>query len=126
MYRRLMFLIVVGAILVAALAGCGGASSASAAGTGTAQNVSMTATEFKYDPSTINASPGQTIDLTLKNTGSVQHTWVLNPAHVKMTVDPGKSVSQTFQAPTTPGTYQFYCDEPGHKEAGMVGQLIVK
>lgn len=24
-----------------------------------------------------------------------------------------------------PGTYEFYCTVPGHREAGMVGTLIV-
>ena len=28
--------------------------------------------------------------------------------------------------PSTPGTYQFICTVAGHKEAGMVGTLIVK
>jgi uncharacterized cupredoxin-like copper-binding protein len=28
--------------------------------------------------------------------------------------------------PTKPGTYEFICTVPGHKEAGMVGALIVK
>jgi plastocyanin len=120
--RRLVFLIAIVSLMTLALAACGGGSSSGSA----ALNINMTATEFKYDPNVINASPGQTIDLTLKNIGSVRHTWVLDQENIKLTVDPGQSVSKTFTAPTTPGTYQFYCDEPGHKEAGMVGQLIVK
>ncbi len=123
MSRRIIFLIVVVSLLSLALAACGGGSSS---GGNAALNVSMTATEFKYDPNVINASPGQTINLTVKNIGSVQHTWVLDQGNIKLTIDPGKSETKTFTAPTAPGTYQFYCDEPGHKEAGMVGQLIVK
>ncbi len=123
MSRRLIFLIALAALATMALAACGGGSNS---GGNSPLNVSMTATEFKYDPSVINASPGQTINLTVKNIGSVQHTWVLDQGNIKMTIDPGKSETKTFTAPTAPGTYQFYCDEPGHKEAGMVGQLIVK
>ena len=123
MSRRLIFLMALVALLSLALVACGGGSSS---GGNAALNVSMTATEFKYDPNVINASPGQTINLTVKNIGSVQHTWVLDQGNIKLTIDPGKSESKTFTAPTAPGTYQFYCDEPGHKEAGMVGQLIVK
>jgi uncharacterized cupredoxin-like copper-binding protein len=28
--------------------------------------------------------------------------------------------------PTKPGTYEFFCTVAGHKEAGMVGTLVVK
>ncbi|HEX7588651.1 MAG TPA: cupredoxin domain-containing protein, partial [Anaerolineae bacterium] len=106
-----------------ALAACGGG--ASTGGGATPLNVTVTTTEFKYDPATINATPGQTINLTVKNIGSVQHSFVFATANVKIIVDPGKSVTQTFTAPAA-GTYTFECDIAGHKEAGMVGQLIVK
>jgi plastocyanin len=121
MSRRLIFVIVVFAIMALALAACGGAS-----GSSTPLTVTVTATEFKYDPNTINASPGQMINLTVKNVGSVQHTWVLPTSNIKLTIDPGQTVSKTFTAPAAAGTYPFECDVPGHKEAGMVGQLIVK
>ena len=109
--------------VVIALTACGGGASASGS---TPLNVTVNATEFKYDPATINASPGQTINLTVKNIGTVQHTWVLPAANIKLTIDPGQSVQKTFTAPATAGTYQYECDIAGHKEAGMVGQLIVK
>ncbi len=121
-YLFLMTLILAAVLLSA----CGGGASAGNSGGGSALNVTESATEFKYDPATINAAPGQTINLTVKNNGTVQHTWVLSQANVKVTVDPGKSATATFTAPTTPGTYQYECDIAGHKEAGMVGQLIVK
>lgn len=28
--------------------------------------------------------------------------------------------------PTEAGTYEFYCTVSGHKEAGMIGRLVVK
>lgn len=37
----------------------------------------------------------------------------------------GMSSSISF-VPTKPGSYEFYCAVPGHKEAGMVGTLIVR
>ena len=125
MSRRTILLLAVVALFALALAACGGGAASSSSG-GTALNVTITATEFKYDPAVINATPGQTINLTLKNNGSVQHTFVFATSNVKMTVDPGKSATQTFTAPASAGTYTFECDIAGHKEAGMVGQLIVK
>lgn len=126
MSRRTILLLAVVALCALALAACGGGAASTSGSGGTAQSVTVTATEFKYDPAVINATPGQTINLTLKNNGSVQHTLVLANANVKMTVDPGKSATQTFTAPAAAGTYAFECDIAGHKEAGMVGQLIVK
>jgi uncharacterized cupredoxin-like copper-binding protein len=34
--------------------------------------------------------------------------------------------SETITINAAPGTYDFYCSTPGHKEAGMVGKLIVQ
>ena len=126
MARRTMILFGAIALIALALAACGGgAGSGGGNGSAAALNVTVTATEFKFDPATINATAGQTINLTVKNVGSVQHTFVLSAANVKLTIDPGKSATQTFTAPKA-GTYQYECDIAGHKEAGMVGQLIVK
>ena len=128
MSRRLVFSLAAIALLAVMLSACGGGAGGggSTGGGGSPVTVTVNATEFKFDPATINAAPGQSIKLTVKNTGSVQHTFVLSQANVKLTIDPGKSVDQTFNAPAQAGTYQFECDIPGHKEAGMVGQLIVK
>ncbi len=124
--RTIVFLTAIALVAVLVSACGGGAGGSTSGGDGAAQNVSITATEFKFDPATINATPGQTINLTVKNNGTTQHTWVLPQANVKLTIDPGKSVTQTFKAPSAAGTFAFDCDIPGHKEAGMAGQLIVK
>ncbi len=122
MYRRSIFLCATIAAVALLVVACGGGGGG---GGGAALNVAVTNTEFKFDPATINAAPGQTINLTVRNAGSIQHTWVLSAANVKLTIDPGQSVTKTFTAPAA-GTYVIECDIPGHKEAGMVGQLIVK
>ncbi len=126
MSRRTIVFLTAIALVAVLVTACGGGASSGSAGGGAAKNVTVTATEFKFDPATIDATPGQTINLTVKNNGTIQHTWVLPQSNVKLTIDPGKTVSQTFTAPSTPGTYQYECDIAGHKEAGMVGQLVVK
>ena len=126
MSKRTIILLAVIALAALALAACGGGASTGSSSGGSALNVTVNATEFKFDPATINATPGQTINLTVKNVGSVQHTFVLKEANVSLTIDPGKTATQTFTAPATAGTYQYECDIAGHKEAGMVGQLVVK
>jgi plastocyanin len=108
-------------LVVIALAACASSAPAGAAG-----SVTVTASEFKFSPATINATAGQTVNLTVVNSGAVVHTWVLDQGNVKVSVNSGQTVTQSFTAPSTPGTYKFYCDVPGHQEAGMIGQLIVK
>ncbi len=124
MYRRVILFTVV-ALMAMALAACGGGTSSSGGGS-SAANVTVTLTEFKFDPASVTAAPGQTVNLTLKNTGSAQHSWVIPDLNLKYTVDPGKTDTKTFTAPAKAGTYTIICDIPGHKEAGMQGQLIVK
>jgi azurin len=38
----------------------------------------------------------------------------------------GETVEVTFDAPKTPGVYDFICTFPGHFAAGMKGTLTVK
>jgi uncharacterized cupredoxin-like copper-binding protein len=45
-------------------------------------------------------------------------------AQLHMAVAMGTSNTAEF-TPTKPGTYEFFCTVPGHKEAGMVGTLVV-
>ncbi len=127
MSRRSLVVLTAIALVAVLLAACGGgASGGSTGGGGQPLNVTVTTTEFKFDPATINAAPGQTINLTVKNNGSVQHTWVQKDSNVSLTIDPGKTVTKTFNAPSKAGTYAIECDVAGHKEAGMTGQLVVK
>ncbi len=108
--------------LAALVVACGGGGSS---GGGGGQNVTITGTDFKFDPATINATAGQTINVTLKNNGQSRHTFVLKEANVNIGADPGQTATASFKAPAA-GTYQFICDVPGHADQGMTGQLIVK
>lgn len=86
----------------------------------------MRASEFAFDPDTINGRRGQVIHLTVKNEGSVDHTWVFPASNVKLTISPGASISTKFLLPGVSGTYSFECDIPGHQEAGMMGRFVVE
>ena len=103
---------------------CGGGASTGGGG-GNALNVTITMTEFKFDPGTINATAGQTVNVTMVNKGSIKHTLVLPDLKITFSTDPGQTVTKSFTAPAA-GTYKIECDEAGHKEAGMVGSLVVK
>ncbi len=123
MFRRFIFLIAALAAVTLFVVACGGGASGGGGGAG-ALSVTVTNTEFKFDPATINAKPGQTINLTVVNKGSIRHTWVLPSQNIKLTIEPGQTATKTFTAPAA-GSYDIVCDEAGHKEAGMVGKLVV-
>ena len=88
-------------------------------------NVTVTASEFKYEPATITVRTGQTVNLTFKNGGTVIHEFRLldlDP-RVETKAEPGDSDTVTFTAPVA-GSYKFVCLIPGHE--AMVGELIVQ
>jgi len=111
---------------------------------------------LRFSPSTIEAQPGQKVELTLKSeSGFMNHKWVLlkpgidlmeyskqslKAQHDKATADklsteilasspllgPKGSCIVTFTAPATPGVYSYICDCPLHATSGMKGNLVVK
>lgn len=124
------------------LAACGGGG---AAQTGPL-NVTVTGTEFAFDPATITVKAGQEVNLTFKNAGTVDHSLNIlkkdaelehvleeedeEHLHEELLFDihevaAGGSETETFTAPTEPGDYVIACLVAGHAGAGMVGTLTV-
>jgi len=109
--------------------------------------VTVRASEFAFSPTSIDLKAGQAVTLTIVNTGRVDHDMKSalpigglkytaadndlseqadNSAKNVFDVDfgTGHTATVTF-TPTTAGTFQFYCDESGHKAAGMVGTFVI-
>lgn len=87
--------------------------------------VTLKAGDIMFDNTAITAKLGQPITLTLENTGALAHSFVIDALSIKIeNVQPGQTSSVTF-TPAAAGTYDFYCDIAGHKEAGMKGKLTV-
>jgi len=109
--------------------------------------VTITMKEFGFEPNTINVTAGSPVELTLVNEGAIEHDFVIevipvtdvsdsNSSDHQMTDEhsefdlhtstaAGETSTLTF-TPTEPGTYKIICSVPGHKDAGMTGELIVK
>jgi plastocyanin len=127
----LVAVVLAGATLAACGGGGGGASAAkpAAGGGGAAQNVDIKGLDtLKFDPATLTVRSGQPVHLTLASTGSLVHDWVvdnLDGKKVSVEAAAGQSASTDFTV-SRAGTYQFYCSQPGHREAGMVGTLTVQ
>lgn len=111
--------------------------------------LTVTMTEFGFEPSELTVIAGQPVRMTLVNGGSLEHDFSIMEfpmqvgsgerlapeagEHVmEMTMDPefhssalaGESTTQEF-TPTGPGAYEFFCTVAGHREAGMTGTLTV-
>ncbi|HEV8638810.1 MAG TPA: cupredoxin domain-containing protein [Chloroflexota bacterium] len=84
--------------------------------------------DMKYSPNVIRAKAGQSVSVELKNAGATVHDFY-SPAlgvGTPVTVSAGQAATAAFTAPAQPGTYAFWCNEPGHAAAGMIGQVIVE
>jgi|SRR5919198_3073774 uncharacterized cupredoxin-like copper-binding protein len=119
--------LVLASLMLAACAGGGGGAAGKPAGGGP-QNVTVKGADtFKFDPATVSVRSGAPVHLTLDNTGALVHDWVvddLDGKKVAVEAQPGRSVSADF-TPTKPASYEFYCSQPGHREAGMKGTLTI-
>ena len=108
--------------LALGLAACGGGAGTPAEG----QDLTVEALDsFQFDPSAITASVGDTVNVTLDNTGALEHNFVLTEFNVSLGPVPGGQTANGSFTPDAAGTYEYFCDVPGHREAGMVGTLTV-
>lgn len=124
----------------------------SAASTSQADPVlTVKASGLKYQPALVEVTAGQPVRLTFENEDAMEHDLsvveiplTLMSADSDATSMPGHDMSGMADVPdlhvaagmgqnasveftpSKPGTYEFYCTVPGHKEAGMVGTLVVK
>ncbi len=84
---------------------------------------------MKFTPNTFTVKAGQKVTIKLENKGVVMHDFTIddvNGQKVSQPVDPGQTKTVSFTAPSTPGTVQFYCSQPGHRAAGMQGTITVQ
>jgi nitrite reductase (NO-forming) len=67
------------------------------------------------------------VQVTVLNTGKVAHDWSVQglPGAEHVHAPPGQAASAVF-TPTRVGTFEVICTEPGHAQAGMVGELVVE
>ena len=112
------------------------------------KEITLDMTDFSYNFPSISISADEPVTITLVNKGLVEHDFVIEKIDARMTFlqDSGSEVHHAHgeesdfdvhasaQVDTTtvieltvlePGTYQFFCSVEGHKEAGMIGELIV-
>ncbi len=111
--------------LVALLAACGDGDSDSGDDGDAeprAEGISISMTEFAFDPEVVEIDADTAVTITVVNDGVVEHDWTIDELDVMLYADTGESTTGTVTAAA--GTYEVYCTIPGHRESGMVGELI--
>jgi plastocyanin len=75
-----------------------------------------------FSPKTITGKPGQTVKLTLNNTGQAEHNFKIDSQLKQANADvkPGAKATVSVTIPKS-GTLQFYCEY--HKSLGMTGTV---
>ncbi len=122
-----VFSILLGLLLL--LAACGGSSVQPINSTptpGVKEIVLEGPNELKFVPDSANAKVGQEVKITLKNTGALEHNLVWDDTGEEVIVTQAAEEGTTSRTFDTAGEYGFHCSVPGHKEAGMIGKLIVE
>jgi plastocyanin len=125
---RLLASTAAAALIVAACGGGDGngdGATTTTAATPTApagMEITVTATEFAFDPETLEVPAGTPVTITLVNNGVVEHDITIDELGFHLLALPGETVSETITVPA--GIYHVYCAVPGHHEAGMIGELI--
>jgi plastocyanin len=78
-----------------------------------------------FHPATLTApsGPSDRVTVQLTNRDLFWHSFTIDQLAVNVDVPVGGARRVTFTVP--PGSYQFYCRVPGHRQAGMVGTLRV-
>lgn len=153
MRRAVVLTTVTALALAPALAGCGGGSGGTGSPSGPASGVaaddpatgpvkltgpvfihgtkkvpssgtlSVELDDFYFNPTYLQAAPGQKITLELHNEGQATHTFTAAALGVDVTVYPGRTGKVTLTAPAGKAI-QFHCSF--HEGQGMQGAIFTK
>lgn len=76
----------------------------------------------KWSETELTLAPGDSIQVV--NAGLAQHDFTVDELGISQDLT-DEPVTVTIPEDAEPGTYEFYCSIPGHKEQGMVGTLTI-
>lgn len=111
------------------------------------QSIVVEMQDIKFVPETITVQAGEIVELMLENTGSLPHDFTIDQIdadhayHESVEVaghgehedefgmhhalEGGHDLAMRLRV-HEPGEYEFWCTVPGHRDAGMIGTLIVE
>jgi uncharacterized cupredoxin-like copper-binding protein len=100
------------------------ASTATGAAPAASNAVQIAAKDIFFEPKDVSIPANTDVTFTIDNEGAAAHNFSIDALKISLDLAPGETQEVVVNA--APGTYEFYCNVPGHKEAGMVGTLTVE
>ena len=115
-----------------AFAACGGGatqapdSTPGDGGTGGGETVAVEASEFAFDPATIEVAAGE-VTFSVHNVGELEHEFEIFEGDQVVDEIEGivPGLTKDLTVTLEPGEYDYVCKLAGHEEAGMTGTLTV-
>lgn len=89
-----------------------------------AEGIEVVSHDIYFDPAEVTIPADADVLFLLANEGAAPHNFAIDELDISVDQAPDESYEVVINAP--PGEYEFYCNVPGHREAGMVGMLTVE
>ncbi len=89
-----------------------------------AATITVESADFSFRPVEVRIAAGRSVNVTLANRGMILHDLTIPALRFQLVAQPGQRAAGSVAAQAR-GTYELYCSVPGHREAGMVGRLVV-
>jgi plastocyanin len=87
--------------------------------------VRIVSTEFRFSPATVLIAAGRAVTLVLDNRGAeTEHGLFVPGLGFRLQAKAGEIARKNILVEKS-GKYDYDCDLPGHRDAGMTGTLIV-
>ena len=114
------------------VAGCGGDDGgngeAGNGGEGASETITISATEFAFEPASVTIDEPGTYTFVVENAGEAPHALAIEGPGVdeeSATIEGGETAELTVEI-TEPGEYELICPVDGHREQGMEGTLVLE
>ena len=86
------------------------------------QEVTIESYDIYFEPKDVTIPADTEVTVVLPNEGVTLHNFSIDELDIDVDIDPGDTQETMITA--SAGEYEYYCNVPGHKAAGMLGTLI--
>lgn len=91
---------------------------------GVVEAITVESYDIYFEPKEFTIPSDTNVTVTLPNEGVTLHNFAIDVLGIDVDIQPGATEEIVINAPS--GVYEYYCNVPGHKAAGMVGTLTVE